>query len=396
MDDYYKYKKIATLIVKELSGSLNPEEAEVLTKWKNQNYRNKALYRRIRNSGNYRASGQVREQVDIQAGWNKVSVLIVKHKNDFRRKVLAYAAISIVLLALGGRILYNSRPRPVVPDESSQLAAIKPGRTQATLTLASGQVVRLNAGKGINITEQDGTKIRKSNNGINYYNTQKVRKDQLLNNVLTTPRGGEYHLTLSDGTRVFLNAMSRLKYPVRFTGRERTVELEGEAYFEVTKDPEKPFHVKTGQLNVTVLGTAFNINTYDNPGQVVTTLVRGTVKLSSANRSFSDQVLSPNEQACFDINKQKIKIGKVDVNLYTAWKDGQFVFYDQRLADIMGILTKWYSANISFTSPAVENLRFSGSLDRYGDIDQILEIIQETNKVTIKIEGKNISFSPKK
>ena len=189
--------------------------------------------------------------------------------------------------------------------------------------------------------------------------------------------------------------MSQLKYPVRFTGHVREVELEGEAYFEVAKNRGKPFKVKTQKLNIVVLGTSFNINTYDFPGQVVTTLVEGTVTLDPDNQSSEEQILKPNEQALFDLKNEKIEIKKVDVSRYTAWKEGQFIFYDQRLADIMSILSKWYSANVSFADPSVENLHFSGSLDRYGDINQILEVIRETNKVNIKIEGKNILLSPK-
>jgi len=393
MDDFSKYKKIAGLIVKELSDGLSPKETEALNKWLEESQDNKALYLRVRNSENYRSRNMSYEGVDIPAGWNKVSFRLLKNRKTFM--IMKYAAILILSMALASGVFYYFLDRPVIPVETSRLADIKPGKTKATLTLTNGQSVILGSGKEMNITEEDGTLIRKNSNGLNYTNAQETETRQPLHNILSTPRGGEYHLTLSDGTRVYLNAMSQLKYPVRFTGHVREVELEGEAYFEVAKNRGKPFKVKTQKLNIVVLGTSFNINTYDFPGQVVTTLVEGTVTLDPDNQSSEEQILKPNEQALFDLKNEKIEIKKVDVSRYTAWKEGQFIFYDQRLADIMSILSKWYSANVSFADPSVENLHFSGSLDRYGDINQILEVIRETNKVNIKIEGKNILLSPK-
>jgi ferric-dicitrate binding protein FerR (iron transport regulator) len=269
---------------------------------------------------------------------------------------------------------------------------ILPGKSRAILVLDDGQSVLLDSLTEQSITEKDGTMIEKGNQSLNYSKQSDNLNAANIYNTIKIPQGGEYNLILSDGTKVYLNAESQLRYPVQFAGNVREVELVGEGYFEVATNAQKPFIVKTKGVSVEVLGTSFNVNAYGNTEKIVTTLVEGSVKLNMQGSSAS-QILEPAEQAVFDVNNGKTEVRKVDVNLYTAWKDGNLIFYDNRLEDIMIILKRWYSAEVEFKSATIKELRFSGSLDRYGDIRQILDIIKSTGKVNIEIKENTILFS---
>ena len=150
--------------------------------------------------------------------------------------------------------------------------------------------------------------------------------------------------------------------------------------------------IRTAGMNVEVLGTTFNLNAYENNEKIVTTLVEGSVKINS-QITHESRLLSPDEQATFDVSNGQTEIKKVDVNLYTAWKDGNLIFYDARLEDIMTTLSRWYSANVLYRNTSVKDLRFSGNLNRYGDINQILDIIRSTGKITIEIDKNTILFN---
>jgi ferric-dicitrate binding protein FerR (iron transport regulator) len=185
--------------------------------------------------------------------------------------------------------------------------------------------------------------------------------------------------------------MSEFKYPVRFTGDTRGVELSGEAYFEVSHSG-KPFIVRANQTVVRVLGTCFNVNAYENTGKVVTTLVKGSVMVNAKDGRKASYILSPDQQAVFDSRDLSWQVKTVDISLYTGWKEGEFIFYDNRLEDIMNTLGRWYSVDVDWTNPKLKDIRFSGSLNKYNDLSEILEIIQATNKVKIEINNTTIVF----
>ena len=395
MKNYISYKKIALLIAKEVGEIISDEEKKVLKDWTDESNENKILYRKLKNSENFKSRNEKVQQIDINAGWEGIAVKMKKVKRiSVTRKILQYAAsvITLMMLGWGGYFLYE---KITEPGRVEQVAEIKPGTTKATLILDDGKTVNLETNEEFSLTEKDGTVINRTKEQLDY--SKKIEKDktEAIYNTVYIPIGGEFNLTLSDGTHVFLNSMSQIKYPVQFIGNERKVELTGEAYFEVAKNRGKPFIVTTGTIDIEVLGTTFNINAYENSGEIITTLVEGKVKINSPEKAFDETIMLPNDQARFDTQKSKLEVSKVDATLYTAWKDGRFIFYDQRLEDIMNILTRWYSANVFYLNPSVKELRFSGNLDRYGDINHILEIIKSTDKVNLEIKGNNIMFFEK-
>ena len=209
-------------------------------------------------------------------------------------------------------------------------------------------------------------------------------------NQLDIPRKGEYRLVLADGTRVWLNSESSLKYPVAFQGNERKVYLEGEAYFEVSKDEHKPFTVVTGESSIRVLGTSFNVRAYADEAQLCATLVEGKVRLSHAQQSL---ILSPDEQGVVTLASGKLEKRKVDASLYTVWKDGRFVFENQTLEEIMNTLSRWYDVKVFYTNEQVKQAMFNGNLKRYDDFDQIVKMLELTGVAHFKINGETIIIS---
>lgn len=203
-------------------------------------------------------------------------------------------------------------------------------------------------------------------------------------NTLIVPRGGEFSLELADGTRVWLNAESRLRYPVAFMGKERKVEMEGEVYFEVVKNNEKPFIVTVNGVDIRVLGTSFNVSAYQE--EVVTTLVEGKVQLK---RGDEQVVLSPNQQAIWSDDKFKVK--QVDACNYVLWKEGIFYFEDVDLERILDDMARWYNVNIFYMNPTLKKMKFSVEIKRYEDINEILRRIEQTKRVKFEIKDRTIN-----
>jgi len=392
MQDYY-YKKIAGLIAKEIAGGLSPEEKKKLVAWLDEDDSNRELLAEIKNSGNFRAWVHSRE-ANRQPAWEFIyNTIQRKGRRAAIQKIIRVAAsVLLPLLIAGGVYFFVSRQIPEQKGISGQVAEISPGTSKAVLVLDDGRSVVLDTPDETEIREKDGTVIRKGEKKLDYTGGEGDAKvSRPLFNTIRVPKGAEYDLVLSDSTRVFLNAMSEFSYPVQFTGETREVELKGEAYFEVSHSGS-PFIVNTGRVNVEVMGTEFNINAYENTKKIITTLVEGKVKVAAAGTPGEGRLLQPEEQAVFSLMDGNIEVEKVDVLLFTSWKDGEFNFYDARLEDIMTTLTRWYSADVFYMNPSVKDLRFSGSLDKYGDIGQILDIIKATNKVGIEINGTAILF----
>jgi ferric-dicitrate binding protein FerR (iron transport regulator) len=394
MTDFNRFKKIAVLIAGKLGGTLTPDDEKELDAWLEEEPDNKNLYRQIKDSSNFKRWRLSVENSDREMGWEKLySSIRAQERQAIRLNILKYAAAIILPLMVAGGIYFY-----ILPENNRQQIAqaqIKPGSSRAVLTLDDGRAVVLDNPEELAIEEKDGTTIQKSEGRLDYSKPVEKKSEELLFNTINIPRGGEYILVLSDGTKVYFNSMSNFRYPVQFTGNKREVELTGEAYFEVARSSEMTFVVKTGWVNIEVMATKFNVKAYENSGSIVATLVEGQVKIEAINNPAGSRILKPDEQAVFDVIKNSIDVNRVDVSLFTAWKYGEFVFYNQRLEDIMETLTRWYSAKVFYMNPSVKELRFSGSLSRYGEIGPILDIIRSTGKVEVEINQNSIIFREK-
>ena len=308
-----------------------------------------------------------------------------------RRMTLRWSIAASIILLVG---LFVGRTINGVRDmhEEQELAknVMQPGTSKAILMMADGKEVVLEQGQNLNILLNERVRVATSSQGIVYEEHGKGVVTEEYNK-LTTPIGGEYSLVLSDGTKVFLNADSELKYPVEFSDGKRIVDLKGEAYFEVHKDSLRPFVVRVNGAEVTVLGTSFNVNTYGDDGQIYTTLVNGAVRVSSVKNGQAE-VLKPGMQSVMDVQSGQLTVREVDVEPYVAWREGRFVFRTMTLDLIMRQLQRWYDFEVFYQNPELKDYEFRGVIKRDMDLDKVLSVIKVTTNVDFEVKGKVITI----
>ncbi len=307
-----------------------------------------------------------------------------------RRMTLRWSIAASIILLVGlfvGRTINDVRDM----HEEQELAknVMQPGTSKAILMMADGKEVVLEQGQNLNILLNERVRVATSNRGIVYEEHGKGVVTEEYNK-LTTPIGGEYSLVLSDGTKVFLNADSELKYPVEFSDGKRIVDLKGEAYFEVHKDSLRPFVVRVNGAEVTVLGTSFNVNTYGDDGQIYTTLVNGAVRVSSVKNGQAE-VLKPGMQSVMDVQSGQLTVREVDVEPYVAWREGRFVFRAMTLDLIMRQLQRWYDFEVFYQNPEMAEKRFGFKLEKYEHVDSLLKILELTGEVKFEMLGKSLT-----
>ena len=319
-----------------------------------------------------------------------ISMLSAKKE---RRKNIRYAAAAIIICMLSVSVYFLFKPQPArqiskTENIKSPANDVAPGGNKAILTLANGRSIILDSAANGTLTTQGNSKILKLN-GMLSYNTLKNKSSEVLYNTISTPRGGQYELMLSDGSKVWLNAASSLRFPASFVGKERKVELLGEAYFEVAKNAAMPFKVKVHGMEVEVLGTHFNINSYDNESMIRTTLLEGSVKI---NKNNSSSLLKPGQQA--QMNKAgEIKIiNNVDVEEAIAWKEGKFQFDKADIHDIMRQLARWYDVDVEYKGTVSSH--FGGTISRDVNLSQVLNMLHLTGEVNFQIQDKKVLVMP--
>lgn len=308
-----------------------------------------------------------------------------------RRMTLRWSIAASIILLVGlfvGRTI--SGVRDIHEEQELAKSVMQPGTSKAILMMADGKEVVLEQGQNLNILLNERVRVATSSQGIVYEERGKGMVTEEYNK-LTTPIGGEYSLVLSDGTKVFLNADSELKYPVEFSDGKRIVDLKGEAYFEVHKDSLRPFIVRMNGAEVTVLGTSFNVNTYGDDGQIYTTLVNGSVRVSSVKNGQAE-VLKPGMQSVMNVQSGLLTVRKVDVEPYVAWREGRFVFRAMTLDLIMRQLQRWYDFEVFYQNSELKDYEFRGVIKRDMDLDKVLSVIKATTNVDFEVKGKVITI----
>ena len=308
-----------------------------------------------------------------------------------RRMTLRWSVAASVILLIGlfvGRAIDGVRD--MREDQLLAKSVMQPGTSKAILTMADGEKVMLDRERKLDIQLNERMRVASKGQGIVYEENGKgVVKEEY--NKLVTPIGGEYRLTLSDGTKVFLNAASELKYPVEFMGDRRVVDLDGEAYFEVHKDNQRPFVVRTKGAEVCVLGTSFNVNTYGDDGRIYTTLVNGSVRVLSV-KNGQEKVLTPGMQGVMNMQTGQLMVREVDVESYVAWREGRFVFRTMTLDLIMQQLQRWYDFEVFYQNLELKDYEFRGVIKRDMDLDKVLSVIKATTNVDFEVKGKVITI----
>ena len=323
----------------------------------------------------------------------------------------AAAAVAVILLTVSVVFFRNNKPvneinqvveiaKTTIKQKPYYKNDIKPGGNKAILTLADGtKIVLDDASKGA-LTSQGNTTVIKLDDGRLAYNSQDVAKipsKAVQYNTLSTPRGGQYCVTLPDGTVVWLNASTSLKFPVAFAGNERRVEVKGEAYFEVTKNAAMPFIVKAGNEEIKVLGTHFNVTAYPDDKVIKTTLLEGSVEVSLTNLAGSEKdksavTLQPGQQSQCNENTE-LTVVEADLEEAIAWKNGYFVFNNENIESIMLKIARWYDIKVSYQVDPV-NKNFTGNILRSQNVSEVLSMLESTDAIHFKIEGKSITVMP--
>ena len=378
--------EIARIIQKSLKGKLSESEERQLSGWRKVSDEKERAFQRMISEDFYTIGMEKLEMYDSRVAYGRF--LQKKYQQRRKRRFLINMArvAAVALPFVIALVLYVGLNREEEQMVRPSLASnILPGTSKAVLTLANGQMIPLGKEATDSTIITDGTQISASGSGVTY--ASGVESESVVYNKLEIPRGGEFCLTLSDGTRVWLNSETSIQYPVAFGAKERRVFVQGEAYFEVAKDAKKPFTVQFMSSSVTVLGTSFNIRAYPEEKRSQTTLAEGSVRIYSPGSSM---LLKPGEQAEVSALSGEMVKQEVEVKNFTSWKDGRFVFEQQPLEDIMRTLERWYDIRVIFKDEGAKRISLSGNMKRYGDFSQVMKMLQMTGDVRFELHGNDV------
>ena len=363
--------QISELIGKERFGTLSEEENEVLEEWRRQSAEHETLYQKLQDTRYLSESVARLSGIDTRQPLLHMQRQIAGFTR--RRQVLRLRQIggvaALFLILLGSFWLVHRQSSLRQPPVDRPILA---GGPRAVLHLGNGELIHLDTLQ--QTITQGEVRISKTDDRKLSYDSRQEKNEKsgkVVYNEIEIPRGGEFDLVLADGTQVWLNAESRLRYPVEFSGKERKVVLEGEAYFQVKKNPSLPFRVEIRNQVIEVLGT----------------LVNGKVKVATTGR---DMTLLPGEQCVLDTGDGSMIRQQVDVDKIISWKKGKFILEEQTLEQIMQKLARWYDITVFYQNPALKNKVFKGSVPRYAELQQVLNILEKTGEVQFHIQNRTV------
>ena len=381
--------RIYDLIARKLDDSLLPMEETELSDWLAEDVKHEEVYAEIK---------KIRDRTKLlYRDFAPDTENVLKRMKRGRGRQIGfrywwkYAALFILPLSVA-LVLWQGMKDEAVEEHRQFSAVSRPGGERAILKLYNGKTVVLDSTmKNSLIAHEANVRIEMDSNHLLRYSSYDSIEmaNANKNNELIIPKGGEYQVVLADGTRVWLNSASRLIYPQSFMGKERRVVLSGEAFFDVAHDTERPFVVETSRMNVTVLGTRFNVNDYDDNEEVSTTLVNGSVEIVSGDQQAFR--LIPGEQAYGKENELEKR--EVNVRLYTSWIDGKFLFSNTELEEIAKQISRWYDVEIFFSSESVKKVRFTGAIVKFKPLEDLVRMIESTSQVRFSVKGKTIVIS---
>ena len=375
---------IIRLILGHWAGKLSEPEKKELDNWLAQSEKHRIYFQKWCDDERQNELLSKIGCYDPGEGWQQV----VRKRNMRRNRRWWLVAAASVAILFGGLAVYRYSKIPVSLPLASEETSIYPGKRMARLITPSGETVLLDT------LRQTDTQQMKLHNDQGRVVIQAAcgdaNGDQPVYHCLEVPRGGEFSFLLPDSTTVFLNAESRLRFPDRFVpGSERIVYLSGEAYFDVKRDPRSPFLVCLEHSAVKVTGTSFNVKAYPDDTNEATTLISGTVSMGIGT---TEQwiVLKPGEQGYYDATRKTLLQQTVDVNYYTAWKDGVFAFYRQPLEEVMKTLGCWYLFDTHYQNEALKSILYTGKINRHASIREVLHTFELMDELTFDIKGEEV------
>lgn len=386
----------ANMMLRYLRNELDEDQESALFSWLKENPENLAFFNKLIEEKGLQDELAFFASTKKESAWKELTDLIgmqkpVVHKTYPFLKYAA-AAAAILLVSLSTFYIFRRSPGIETAALKSHRIEIKPGANKAVLTLGNGQKVVLNDAKNGEISSQTGVSITKAKDGQIIYQIHnsigaKTDNTALSYNTIETPRGGKYQVILPDGSHVWLNAASSLRYPISFKNlRKREVQLRGEGYFEISKDQHKPFLVLCDKQVVEVLGTHFNINAYEEEPAITSTLLEGAVKVSYGNKSIR---IKPGEQASLN-NKDGLQIHTVNTEAAIAWVNEKFMFNSQDLGSIMRSISRWYDIEVIYKDD-LSKKKFTGTISRFKNVSEVLDMLELTEMVHFHIAGRRIT-----
>ncbi|MBN8855826.1 MAG: hypothetical protein BGO55_16175 [Sphingobacteriales bacterium 50-39] len=404
MSEDIKYiERIAALITAQIRGTLTEEEALELKVWCAQSAANQALFDKL--SDPEYVKDNMKDLPNMQAlksaGWDRLHSMLSAEDPEWQgapvRRVnwrRYWVVASLIGVAIVGTLLYVRSGHDAGVVSSAPVASrlkndVAPGGNKAVLTLSDGTSVVLDKAEKGAIASQGAARVMKLDDGKLAYNILNEKPTELAYNTLTTPAAGQFQVLLPDGSKVWLNNASSLRYPVAFTGKDREVALKGEAYFEVAHNSRQPFRVRVDGMLVDVLGTSFNISAYADERTIKTTLLTGAVRVSKGD---AGTLLKPNEQVLLDDAGKLSVLKDVDVDGVVAWKSGYFHFERADLKTVMRMLARWYDLDVQYEG-AVTSHEFEGYIERDLNLSQVLQILQK-NQVHFDLNGRKLTVRP--
>ncbi len=380
-----KPQEISKIIVKYLLDLSNDEENKKLDLWLDEDIENKKMFERLKNEKYLNNGLGEMHQINANSDWYKVKYALKNKSKKIYLNISRYAAAIILILGIVGVINYIMRLKDI--NQEVELAEIIPGSPKATLVLADGKKIDLEKEKGLLFNSNAGIEVISEDAEVKYNQEQEKidEKEGIEWHTIQIPRGGEYKLVLSDGTIVWLNADTQLRYPVSFIGKKRHVFLKGEAYFAVAHNKEKSFVVNSYGQSVRAYGTEFNVNAY-HENEIKTVLVEGSVGVRK--EGTKEVIIKPGQLAVG--SKTGIKVKDVNVHPYVAWKDGDFVFQRESLANIMERLGRWYNVDVFYQNPDTKKSRFTCDMKRYSEVEDLLYFMEQTSDIQFVVQGRII------
>ena len=379
---------IHELLLAYLRDDISEEEMIRLQGWLDENERHRKLLDELRDKEVLQQEIGAYASFDTSRRWIQLKEEMDKTSRKRRLLLRVWKSVAAVfVVAVAGGLLYwqiTDSARPV--EEQVLVAQIRPGETQAVLITGKGQQLLLQGLKDtcLDITGNETLKISKDGS-LEYSLSALSRMPEW--HTLQVPRGGEYKIVLDDGTEIWLNSASELKYPAHFVGNERRVCLVGEAYFQVARNEAAPFIVETRDMDVKVLGTSFNVSAYEDEENSHATLVEGRVEVD--DKVNGEKVtLTPGEQAL--LQGKEMVVREVNTKLYSMWRLDRFTFASEDMEGVIRKLSRWYNVNFFFSNSSMKQKRFTGSLPKYSDISQVLKMIEMTTDIKFQVKGNTI------
>ncbi len=380
------WKIIADCIVGHIRNELSGEQRARLNQWLEESEANRREFERICSEEFIKEHRKIELSFSKQEAFNRFSrILRRKHRILFLKRVGQMAAVMVLFVGIGWWWMPEKENRT---GDLRHLPGITP---MARLTLGNGETLELKQNQD-KVIRNEGIELHITDGQVICASEDEKGSPEM--NILEIPRRGEFRLTLADGTRVWLNAETVLKFPAVFKGAQREVHLQGEAYFEVMPDSLRPFRVVLAdEGKVEVLGTAFNIRSYQDEKKSQTTLVKGRVAVRWQDRELQ---LAPGEQASIDQQTHRLEKHTVNVRSYIAWKEGRFAFRKQRLEEIMHTLERWYDVKVTYETTELKDITFSGNVERYEDFGKIVDLLELTGRVKFELAGNQIKIRKNK